>query len=64
MIATVLLFVTAAALFIATTIRREHRVPPRGTVATDRVSQVLTVAAITTTAIACASALLYMVGRI
>lgn len=64
MIATVLLFATAAGLFIATTIRREHRVPPREAVVTDRVSQVITAAAITTTAIACASALLYMVGRI
>lgn len=64
MIATVLLFVTAAGLFIAATIRREHRVPPRGAVSTDRVSQAITVAAISTTAIACASALLYMVGRI
>ncbi len=64
MIATVLLFVTAAALFVAATVRREHRVPPRGAVSTDRVSQVITVVAISTTAIACASALLYMVGRI
>ena len=53
MIATVLLFVTAAALFVAATVRREHRVPPRGAVSTDRVSQVITVVAISTTAIAC-----------
>lgn len=64
MTASILLFLAAASVVVVSTVRREHRVDPRGRTASDPGSRLVLAAALTTSAIACASALLYMVDRI
>ncbi|MGW8811644.1 hypothetical protein [Gordonia terrae] len=64
MIATIVLLLSAAALLVVATVRREHRVDARGGTASDPASRFVTVAALLTSGIAAASALLYMVDRL
>ncbi|MEY1677490.1 hypothetical protein AB4Z55_25270 [Gordonia sp. ABKF26] len=63
MTVTIVLFISAAVFFVVATVRREHQVDPRGEATSDRVSRLVLAASLSTSAIACASALLYMVDR-